>query len=191
MQVAFGLGNPGGQYEGTRHNLGREVVGSLVTKLGLRITAGKGEFLYSTDRSRDLCLVIPTTYVNTSGRSARQVVHSLGIDLGSFLVVCDDISLPLGTIRIRKSGSDGGHNGLASIIYELASQDFPRLRIGVGPVPADTDPADFVLSAFSPDEVDAVGKVTAVAGEAVLTVAADGIDKAMNIYNRRTDAQWR
>ncbi|MFH1313313.1 MAG: aminoacyl-tRNA hydrolase, partial [Candidatus Eisenbacteria bacterium] len=96
-------------------------------------------------------------------------------------------SLPLGAIRIRKSGSGGGHNGLASIIYQLATLDFPRLRLGVGPLPPGVDAADFVLSRFEPDEEDLVLRVKETAGQAVLAVRRDGIDKAMNTYNKRMD----
>jgi PTH1 family peptidyl-tRNA hydrolase len=187
LLVVFGLGNPGDRYRRTRHNLGKEVVSSLVRGLGLAATAGRGEFYYSNDPSRDLCLVVPGTYVNTSGVSASQAVRALDADLENFLVVCDDFSLPLGTIRIRKSGSDGGHNGLASIIFHLGSQDFPRLRMGVGPLPPGVDAADFVLSRFEPDEEDTVANITEAAGEAVLAVGRDGIDRAMNTYNKKVD----
>ncbi|MFH1313386.1 MAG: aminoacyl-tRNA hydrolase, partial [Candidatus Eisenbacteria bacterium] len=131
----FGLGNPGDRYRQSRHNLGKDVVSALAQELGLAVNAGAGEFFYSRDPSRDLCLVIPTTYVNTSGVSAYQAMEAFGAYPEDFLVVCDDFSLPLGAIRIRKSGSGGGHNGLASIIYQLATLDFPRLRLGVGPLP--------------------------------------------------------
>jgi PTH1 family peptidyl-tRNA hydrolase len=187
LLVAFGLGNPGDRYGRTRHNLGKEVVLGVARKLKLKVAAGKGEFLYSRDPSADLVLVIPTTYVNTSGVSASQTVEVFGVDLENFLVVCDDFSLPLGTIRLRKSGSDGGHNGLASIIFHLATQDFPRLRIGVGPLPPGVDAADFVLSRFEADEEEAVSEIMETACEAVLAVSRDGIDKAMNVYNRKAD----
>ena len=119
--------------------------------------------------------------------SASEVVEAFDVGLDDFLVVCDDFSLPLGTIRIRKKGSDGGHNGLASIIFQLNSQDFPRLRIGVGPLPPETDPADFVLSRFRPDEEGIVEELKGAAGDAVLAICTHGIDKAMNTYNKRMD----
>ena len=187
MLVVFGLGNPGDRYGRTRHNLGKEVVDALARKLKLGVTAGTGEFFYSRHRSTDLVLVVPTTYVNTSGVSASQTIEAFDVDLEDFLVVCDDFSLPLGTIRLRKSGSDGGHNGLASVIFQLASQDFPRLRIGVGPLPPGVDAADFVLDRFDPEEEEAVARIVDTAGEAVLAVGRDGIDKAMNVYNRKAD----
>jgi len=187
LVVAFGLGNPGDRYDHTRHNVGKEVIASLVRTLGLPLKPGRGEFVYARGPARDLGLVVPTTYVNLSGVSAAEALEFFGAELGRFLVVCDDFSLPLGAIRIRKKGSDGGHNGLASIIYHLASQDFPRLRLGVGPLPADTDPAEFVLSRFAADEMAAVERLKQDAVEALLAVAASGLEHAMNTYNRKTD----
>ena len=184
MLAAFGLGNPGDRYRSTRHNLGKETIFSLVEQLRLPLKSGKGQYHYAHDPIRDLYLAIPTTYVNTSGVSARQVLETIEIDLGSLLVVCDDFNLPLGTIRIRKKGSDGGHNGLASVIYHLNSQEFPRLRLGVGPLPGD-DIVAFVLSRFSPEDKDVVSDMRQTACQALLMIAEDGIDAAMNRYNRR------
>jgi PTH1 family peptidyl-tRNA hydrolase len=187
LVVAFGLGNPGSRYDRTRHNLGKEVVTTLAEELHLTLCPGKGAYCLADDASRDLSLVTPTTYVNASGISACQIVEHLEISLEELLVVCDDISLPLGTLRIRKKGSDGGHNGLASIIYQLGSQDFPRLRLGIGPVPVGMEVADFVLSGFAPDEEGTVRSLKQTAREALLAIASGGIDNAMNAYNRRAD----
>jgi len=183
LLVVLGLGNPGNAYRGTRHNLGKEVVGSLVDELGLRARPGKGEYSFAEDRSRDLLLVIPTTYMNISGRAAAQALEHFGAAAPDLLAVCDDFALPLGTLRIRKQGSDGGHNGLASIIYHLGSEDFPRLRMGVGPVPAGVVWTDFVLSAFEPSEAPLAVQVVSTAREAVLAVAASGVEAAQNRYN--------
>jgi PTH1 family peptidyl-tRNA hydrolase len=187
LVVAFGLGNPGDRYDHTRHNIGREVIIRLIRALGLTLEPGKGEFDFARDAARDLILVVPTTYVNLSGVSALEALEFFGVDRGQFLAVCDDFSLPLGTIRIRKKGSDGGHNGLASIIYHYASEDFPRLRMGIGPLPPDTDPAEFVLSRFDPDEREAVEHLKENASKAVLTIAASGLELGMNTYNRKAD----
>jgi PTH1 family peptidyl-tRNA hydrolase len=183
--VAFGLGNPGERYDLTRHNIGKEVVTRLIRSLGLSPKPGKGEFIYAYEPERDLCLVVPTTYVNMSGVSAAEALDLFEVSLDRLLVVFDDFSLPLGTIRIRKKGSDGGHNGLASIIYHLASQEFPRLRLGVGPLPPDTDPAGFVLSPFTSEEAPAVERLKDDAAEALISVITSGIDHAMNTYNRK------
>ena len=187
MLVAFGLGNPGDRYDGTRHNLGKEIIRTLIDELHLKTKSGRGSYCYADDPSRDLSLVVPTAYVNASGICARQVIEHLGIEREEFLVVCDDFSLPLGTIRIRKKGSDGGHNGLASIIYQLGSEEFPRLRLGIGPLPEGMEAAEFVLSRFGPADAAVVRTLRESAIEALLTVADFGIDSAMNSYNRRTD----
>jgi len=186
--VALGLGNPEDQYEGTRHNVGKEVVGALTRRLRLRASPGKGDYRHAEAASKDLVLVVPTTYVNLSGRAARQVLAELGAGPGDLLVVCDDFSLPIGSLRLRPRGSDGGHNGLASIIYELGSDAFARLRIGIGPLPEGCVTRDFVLGRFSAAEEAVIEKVRVTACEAVLAVARDGLDRAMNVYNKRPDA---
>jgi PTH1 family peptidyl-tRNA hydrolase len=185
LVVAFGLGNPGKRYDLTRHNIGKEVVAGLLRSLALSARPGRGDFLYGSDPDRDLHLVVPTGYVNSSGFSAADALDFFGATPDQLLVVFDDFSLPLGQIRIRKKGSDGGHNGLASIIYHLSSQDFPRVRLGIGPLPTDTDAADFVLSGFSAGEQQKARMMKEEAAQAVLTVAASGLDSAMNIFNKR------
>jgi PTH1 family peptidyl-tRNA hydrolase len=187
LLVVFGLGNPGDRYQGTRHNVGKEVAGSIAGRLGLKLVPGRGDFYRAHDPERDVHLIIPTTYVNESGRAARQAIYSLGAHPEDLLAVCDDFNLPLGSLRIRKRGSDGGHNGLASIIYHLDTRDFPRLRMGVGPLPEGTDWADFVLSGFAGAETEEVLKMKEEAAGAVLDIAGSGLDAAMNTYNRRVE----
>lgn len=187
MLVALGLGNPGDIYDGTRHNIGKEVVLSLIEELGLRARPGKGLYSYASDPSRDLALVIPTTYVNTTGHAAIQALEQLGVAAADLLVVCDDLALPTGMLRIRKQGGDGGHNGLASIIYSLGSEAVPRLRIGIGPVPPGVSHSDFVLSRFGTAEQPLVEGSRATAREAVLLVASGGLDRAMNVFNRKAE----
>lgn len=183
----MGLGNPEDRYESTRHNVGKEVVGTLIRRLRLRASPGRGDYHYAEEASKDLVLVIPTTYVNLSGRAAAQALAEFGAGAGDLLVVCDDFSLPLGTLRLRPQGSDGGHNGLASIIYELGSEAFGRLRIGIGPLPEGRDAADFVLARFEAAEEAAMEKARTAAGQAVLQVAAGGIGRAMNLYNKKPE----
>jgi PTH1 family peptidyl-tRNA hydrolase len=185
LVVAFGLGNPGGRYDLTRHNIGKEVVEDLIRQERLSPGPGRGRFLYACRSAEDLCLVLPTTFVNSSGASVVEALDFLGAGPADLLVVFDDFSLPLGSIRIRKKGSGGGHNGLASIIYQLESETFPRLRLGIGPLPPGVDPADFVLSRFEADEQENVRRLKEEAVEAVLAVASMGVDGAMNKYNKR------
>lgn len=185
MLVAFGLGNPGYRYSNTRHNLGKNVVLHLAKRIKRDLSPGGGHFFYCIDDQYSLGLVVSTCFMNESGKVAVEVLDRFGIETTDLLVVCDDFSLPLGTIRIRKSGGDGGHNGLASIIYHLGSNRFPRLRLGIGDLPEGIDPSEFVLSDFSRDEQPLVEKMTATASQAILDVARNGIEKAMNMYNRR------
>ncbi|MGD8627789.1 MAG: aminoacyl-tRNA hydrolase [bacterium] len=187
MLLVFGLGNPGDRYRGTRHNVGKEVLGSILRRLGLELRPGRGDFYRAHDPDRDIHLVVPTTYVNDSGIAASQALESLDARPAELLVLCDDFNLPLGCLRIRKRGSEGGHNGLSSIIYQLGTQDFPRLRMGVGPLPSGVDWADFVLARFTGEEADAAGKMKEEAVQAVLDIAGSGLDAAMNTYNRRIE----
>lgn len=185
MAAVLGLGNPGDGYSGTRHNIGKNAVADLIDKLNLRLEPGRGEFVFARDASRDLILAYNTTYINLSGISAVDVLEQFEVGPEDLLVVCDDFNLPFGTLRIRRSGGDGGHNGLNSIIASLGTEEFPRLRIGIGPVPAGVDAADFVLSEFSRRERPRLGEVAEAAGGALLTLFRDGVEHAMNIYNKK------
>ena len=187
MLIALGLGNPGKEYDGTRHNVGKEVVAGLIAERHLRLSAGLGYYRFARDPARELVLAVSTIYVNTSGHAARGVLDHFGAPVESLLVVCDDFALPLGAIRMRKQGSYGGHNGLASIIYDLSSESFPRLRIGVGPLPEGADAAEFVLSRFSADEVPPIEEAKGLARQALLAAADAGLDRAMTTYNRVPD----
>jgi peptidyl-tRNA hydrolase, PTH1 family len=183
--VALGLGNPEDQYGGTRHNVGKEVVAGLALKLGLKLRPGKGDYCYAEDASRDLALVVPTTFVNLSGRPAVQALARLKAGRENLLVVCDDFSLPLGSLRLRPQGSYGGHNGLASIIYELGSDAFARLRIGIGPLPEGCVARDFVLGRFDEREQAVVDEVQETACQALVVAAERGLARAMNQFNKR------
>lgn len=185
MAAVLGLGNPGDQYSGTRHNIGRNAVVGLVERLGLRLEPGRGEFVFARDPDRDLILAYNTTYINLSGISALDIVERFELGPGELLVVCDDFNLPFGTLRIRRSGGDGGHNGLNSIIAQLGTEEFPRLRIGIGQVPEGIDAADFVLSEFAASEREHLPGIAQAAGEALLAVFSDGLDRAMSVHNRR------
>ncbi len=145
IKAVIGLGNPGQRYEGTRHNLGFEVVGRLAGEAGF--SAGKGNYFLGRKiiDSLEIVLLKPTTYMNRSGLAVLELVESFGLTPPEMLVVADDFNLPLGRIRLRKGGTDGGHRGLASIIYHLGSDDFPRIRMGIGPAPEGMAAEEFVL----------------------------------------------
>ncbi|UCG52148.1 MAG: aminoacyl-tRNA hydrolase [Candidatus Latescibacterota bacterium] len=184
--VLFGLGNPGKRYELTRHNLGFRVLDALCSDYGLEWVKETRSYVH-TEFEIDTTRVVmakPQTYVNLSGKAVADLGESLPFDPHELLVLADDIALPFRQLRLRKRGSDGGHNGLRSIITELGTTDFPRLRMGVGPVPPDVDPADYVLSPFSGDELDAVPRLVERAVGCVETVVRSGFDEAMGIFNR-------
>lgn len=185
MAAVLGLGNPGDRYSHTRHNIGKNTVTRLIGSMDLRLKPGRGEFVFALDSESDLILAYNTTYINLSGVSAIDVLERFELAPEDLLVVCDDFNLPFGTLRIRRSGGDGGHNGLNSIIASLGTEEFPRLRIGIGPVPEGVDPADFVLAEFRAGEREHLDGVMAAAGEAVQTLYRDGLERAMNIFNKK------
>lgn len=174
--MIIGLGNPGEKYENTRHNVGFMVLDKLSKSWKRGIN-----YLYSDINifGEKVRLVKPTTYMNLSGEVFKYLPHD------DIIVVYDDLDLPLGRIRIRKNGSAGGHNGIKSII-SFIGQDFPRIRIGIGPKPQDVDAADYVLSNFSQEEFEKLEKVMELTIEAIKSIISEGIDKAMNKYNSAT-----
>ncbi len=188
MYAIIGLGNPGSEYAGTRHNLGFRVIDALCRKFNLRTSPVEGDYLIGKTfhRGKHVYLVKPLTYMNNSGIAAEEIVRRYRISLQQMLVVCDDFQLPLGTLRLRPKGSDGGHNGLYSIIDQLGSKDFTRLRCGIATekMPKKkSEMAQFVLSPFDSDEEPIVKEMTTRARDAVLSFITDGIDTTMNKFN--------
>lgn len=187
--VFVGLGNPGRTYEGTRHNLGFDVIDALAEQSRCDLKPGKGDYLMgsTTIGNTSVCLVKPLTYMNNSGLAVLDIVNRFTFPAQNICVVCDDFQLPLGQLRIRARGSDGGHNGLASIIYHLQSEEFARLRCGIGGTSfhAGEDVTSFVLSQFERSEIPAVRDMTLRARDACMAVVHDGLDKAMNKFNIR------
>ena len=184
--LIVGLGNPGSQYTKTRHNCGFRAVDILADKLGCKINKGKFQGLYGQVmyKGRKLFLLKPQTFMNLSGRSVLQLSAYFSIPPQRIIVMFDDISLPPGRLRIRSDGSAGGHNGIKSIINEVGSQDFPRVKIGVGAKPhAEMDLADWVLSAFSASEEKALSPALDAAAEAALSIIEKGVPETANRYN--------
>jgi PTH1 family peptidyl-tRNA hydrolase len=190
MKIVVGLGNPGAKYAGTRHNVGYAVVDYLAAGPG----AGRprerfeAEVVELTEGDAQLLLVKPLTFMNLSGRSVRQLLDFYKLPVGELLVVCDDISLPLGKLRARARGSHGGHNGLRNIQDHLGTQDYARLRIGVD-APRYDDAVDHVLGRFRPGERPVIEEAVAAAAQAVLLWARQGIDVVMNRVNGPADAE--
>ena len=186
--LIVGLGNPGGEYARTRHNCGFRAIDILAEKLSCRIDKGKFQGLYgqTVHNGKKLYLLKPQTYMNLSGRSVLQLSAYFNIPPQRIIVMFDDISLDPGRLRVRSDGSAGGHNGIKSIIAELGSQDFPRVKIGVGGKPhPEQDLADWVLSSFSALEEKALTTALENAGEAALCIIDKGISESANRFNKK------
>lgn len=184
--LIVGLGNPGKQYEKTRHNAGFRAMDILAEKLGVRLDRAKFSALtgQGTYRGMKLILLKPQTFMNLSGQAVREAARFYKVPPEHVIVLFDDISLAPGRLRIRGNGSAGGHNGIKSIIAELGSQDFPRVKIGVGAKPhPDYDLADWVLSTFSSSEEKDLGPALERAAEAALMICEKGVPEAMNRFN--------
>ena len=184
--LIVGLGNPGKEYERTRHNAGFRAIDILADKLGCRIDKGKFQGLYGQTvyGGRKVYLLKPQTYMNLSGRSVLQLSAYFNIPPQRIIVLFDDISLAPGRLRIRADGSAGGHNGIKSIISEVGSQNFPRVKIGVGSKPnPEFDLADWVLSTFSSLEEKALAVSLKNAAEAALAIIDHGVPEAANRFN--------
>ena len=184
--LIVGLGNPGKEYERTRHNCGFMAVDILADKLGCKVDKGKFQGLYGQCNygGTKLFLLKPQTYMNLSGRSVLQLSSYFSIPPQRIIVLFDDISLDVGRLRCRADGSAGGHNGIKSIISELGSQDFPRVKIGVGGKPHENaDLADWVLSGFSANEQKELKSALERAGDAALCIVDKGVGEASNRYN--------
>ena len=184
--LIVGLGNPGKEYERTRHNCGFRAIDALAETLGCKIDRGKFQGLYGQCDYHGIRLYLlkPLTYMNLSGRSVLQLSSYFSIPPQRIIVMFDDISLPPGRLRIRAEGSAGGHNGIKSIIQELGSQDFPRVKIGVGAkAHPEQDLADWVLSTFSAQEEKALSFSLKSAGEAALCIIDADVPTASNRYN--------
>jgi peptidyl-tRNA hydrolase, PTH1 family len=185
VKLLVGLGNPGSAYEGTRHNVGFDVLEILARRAGGpgRRARFQGETAQVTIRGCQVLLVWPLTWMNLSGSCVLAARDFYKTDDADMLVICDDFNLPAGTIRLRPSGSAGGQNGLADILRRLGTTAVPRLRVGIGPVPPAWKPTDFVLGRLSKPEREALAPTLERAADAAEEWAAVGIQAAMNRYN--------
>ena len=186
MKVVVGLGNPGRDYVGTRHNLGFEVVEEVAGRWRVKLKSWKSVAALAVAKSRGAILVEPRTFMNASGEAVAAVTRYYGVDPEDVLIVVDEVQLPLGRLRLRRSGSDGGHNGLKSIINHI-SRDFPRLRIGVERGDRAQDLSDRVLARFSAAERDMIDRAVDRAADAVEMFVTEGLPVAMNRYNAPED----
>jgi len=201
LNLIVGLGNPGERYKKTRHNLGYRVVDLLANRFDKfdKLTAsklttrknkkkfkpGKGEFLFCEIEveGKRIYLIKPLTFMNSSGVAVVEAKDNFNLGIENLLVVCDDVNLPLGKIRIREKGADGGHKGLRSIVYQLNSLDFARLRMGIGDTPENVDLEEFVLEDFKPEEKEKVDQMVEKAALAVENTVINGIEESMSRFN--------
>lgn len=185
MKLVVGLGNPGREYEQTRHNIGFKIARALAARHGASPARSRfeGRVHECVIAGEQTLLLMPQTYMNLSGRSVRLVVDFYKLPADALLVACDDFNLKLGVLRLRPGGSDGGQKGLANTIQELGTDGFARLRFGIGPVPERWQAEDFVLGKFDPGERELVDRQLQRSAEAVETWIAAGIQRAMNEYN--------
>ena len=183
MFLIVGLGNPGKEYAGTRHNIGFEAVDYIADKYNIELNRikFKGIFGEGMINGKKTILLKPTTYMNLSGESIREVVNFYKISNADIIVIYDDISLEAGRLRIREKGSHGGHNGIRSIIANLSTDVFPRVKIGVGGPKGDL--VSHVLGKFSKDEIDILRESIQATSEAVATILASDTKEAMNKFN--------
>jgi PTH1 family peptidyl-tRNA hydrolase len=186
MKLIVGLGNPGRKYEKTRHNVGFEVLDLVARRSTDPAAKDKfdGRIVDATVAGERVLMLWPHTLMNRSGKSVSAAVGFYQLPLTDILVVCDDFNLSLGTLRFRSQGSAGGQNGLNDIIGRLGSEQFSRLRIGIGPVPGGWDPADFVLSRFAADECPVIAAAIDRAADGVECWIAEGIEASMSRFNR-------
>ncbi len=190
MWAVVGLGNPGRRYSGTRHNVGftfvRRVAKELETRLKKRRFSSK---IAEVERENEkIMLVLPQTYMNNSGVAVKRIIEGRNIQPEQLLVVYDDLDIPLGEIRIRKRGSAGSHKGMRSIVEEIETTEFPRMRIGIGPLPPGEDAVEYVLSCFDETEGVPLEEGLKMASEALEMILAGRVEAAMSTYNQRGKA---
>ena len=186
ISAVLGLGNIGSKYAGTRHNVGFMVIEKLLTQYKPLKIEREAEYDRAeiTVAGSSIIVAEPTNYMNNSGYAAHALLQDYALTPSELLVLVDDFNLPLGGIRIRRGGTGGGHNGLESIIEQLETDQFPRIRLGIGQVPESVRVVDFVLGAFERDDEEVVSEMISSASDAVISAINDGIEQAMMKYNR-------
>lgn len=185
MYYIVGLGNPGLQYENTRHNVGFMTIDYLANKYDIDVRKSKFKSLYGQGEisGHKVMLIKPQTYMNNSGEAVRELRDFYKFDIDKLIVIYDDIDIDFGTIRIRKKGSAGSHNGMKSIIYQIQDDQFPRIKVSIGKKPEKWDLANFVLSGFSKEEAKILEDEIRIAAEGIEIILKDDTDKAMNKCN--------
>lgn len=190
MKLIVGLGNIGREYENTRHNIGFMVVDELARRLGVSFGKEDRSAYMAEYRAPEKIIIIkPTTYMNLSGVAVGAYANFYHINPDDIAVIQDDMDMPVGQLRIRRKGSAGGHNGIKSIIAHLGTQEFPRVKVGVGEKPPRMDLADYVLGHFSAEEKKIMEQAVKEAADALCEIVSEGIDKAMNDHNAKKEGR--
>ena len=187
MWAVVGLGNPGRTYLRTRHNAGFLLVKKVAKHWDTRLRkrAYSSKIAYVDWEDKKILLALPQTYMNLCGLAVKQIVDSGGVKLENLVVAYDDLDIPLGEIRVRKEGGAGTHNGMISIVQELADSKFPRIRIGIGPLPSDSEATDYVLNPVGDDQIALLDRGLEQAQEALCHILRGETDTAMNLFNQR------
>lgn len=187
MYIIVGLGNPTKEYDKTRHNVGFSVIDVLADRIGIEVTEKKHRALCGRGilEGQKVVLAKPQTFMNLSGESVRAMADFYKVEADEVIIVYDDISLEPGQLRIRAKGSAGGHNGIKNIIAHMGTQEFPRIKVGVGEKPRNMDLAAYVLSRFSKGEQELMDDAFKEAADAVAMMVSEGIDQAMNHFNAK------
>ena len=185
MKLVVGLGNPGRRYQRTRHNVGYVVLAELARKCGVSAPKARfqGEVVEAELGASKALLLSPTTFMNLSGTSVQEAMSFYKLPPRDLLVICDDLNLPVGKLRFRAKGSSGGQKGLQDIIGKLGTEEFARLRVGIGAAPDNWDWADYILSKFTSEEVPVIERAAGLATDAVVAWACEDADYCMNHYN--------
>ncbi|NLZ82318.1 MAG: aminoacyl-tRNA hydrolase [Clostridiales bacterium] len=186
MHIIIGLGNPTSKYQATRHNIGWDAITRISDDYSIPLNIKKHKAIGGSGyiEGEKVILAQPTTFMNLSGESVRELVDFYKVSTEDIIVIYDDISLPVGQLRIRKKGSAGGHNGIKNIISHLGTMEFTRIRVGVGDKPEDWDLADYVLTRFKDDEQTIIRDALKDVSSACKKIITTDVDEAMNIYNR-------
>lgn len=185
MYIIAGLGNPGSKYENTRHNMGFKAIDAMASEFGIDVNQAKFKGLIGEGRigGEKVILLKPQTYMNLSGQSVREIMNFYKIPEENLIVIYDDFDLPIGSIRVRKSGGPGTHNGMKSVVQELGSRKFPRVRVGIGS--SDGSTIQFVIGKVGKDEQQILNEAAEAAASAAADIIRIGIENAMNIHNTR------
>jgi len=188
VKIIVGLGNPGVHYEGTRHNIGFQVVDRLAKTNHILISTKRFKSLYGTGwiDSQRVVLIKPMTFMNRSGEAVKRAAQFFQIGIEDLIVIHDDLDLPFGRLRFKRRGGDGGHQGVRSIIESMGKNTFLRLKIGIGRPPQGMDPAEYVLNPFDDIQKSFLDKVLSGAAESLVVMLLEGIEKAMNRYQKKS-----